>query len=62
MKETSPQRVGVDYDAGEFVIFDKTINNKYHGHVRAWKDLHPDMQRALIKSKIVDNKGKILTN
>jgi RHS repeat-associated protein len=61
VKDTSPRRVGIDYDAGEFVVFDKTIGNKYHGHVRSWKDLHPDMQKALIKSKMVDNKGKILT-
>jgi hypothetical protein len=61
VKDTSPRRIGIDYETGEFVVFDKTKDNIYHGHVRAWKDLHPDMQKALIKSKIADSKGKILT-
>ncbi len=60
VKPTSPRRVGVDYDAGEFVVFDRTLNSTYHGHVRSWKDLHPDMQRAFIKSGQVDKHGNII--
>jgi RHS repeat-associated protein len=60
VKETSPRRVGVDYDTNEFVVFDRTQGNKYHGHVRSWSDLHPDMQKALIKSGMADKKGNII--
>ncbi len=61
VKPTSPRRVGIDYKTKEFVIFDKTIDTTYHGHVRAWKDLHPDMQKALQKAGLADRKGKIFT-
>ena len=60
VKETSPRRVGIDYKKKEFVVFDRTQGDKYHGHVRAWKDLHTDMQNALKKAGMVDNKGNIL--
>ena len=60
VKPTSPRRVGIDYDAGDFVVFDRTINSTYHGHVRPWKDLHPDMQKALIRSGMVDKRGNIV--
>lgn len=62
IKETSPRRIGIDYSTSDFVIFDQTIGNKYHGHVRSWKDLHIDMQNALKKAGMVDNNGKILTS
>lgn len=62
VKPTSPRRVGIDYSTGEFVVFDKTINNIYHGHVREWSDLHPDMQRALQGSGMADRRGNILGN
>ena len=61
IKETSPRRIGIDYSTNEFVVFDKTLNNKYHGHVRSWNDLHQDMKTALQQAGMVDNKGKILT-
>lgn len=61
VKESSPRRIGIDYSAKEFVVFDKTIGVKYHGHVRVWADLHKDMQNALKKAGMVDNKGNILT-
>jgi RHS repeat-associated protein len=60
VKETSPRRVGVDYATNEYVVFDRTQGNTYHGHVRSWADLHSDMQRALIKSGMADKKGKII--
>ncbi|MEQ4616654.1 MAG: hypothetical protein ABN482_01240, partial [Corticimicrobacter sp.] len=60
VKSTSPRRVGIDYSNKEFVVFDKTIGAEYHGHVRAWKDLHPDMRNALIRSGMADSKGAIL--
>lgn len=60
VKSTSPRRVGIDYETGDFVVFDNTINNVYHGHVRAWTDLRPEMQNALQKAGMVDRRGNIL--
>jgi len=60
VKPTSPRRVGVDYESKEFVVFDKTLDTTYHGHVRSWKDMHPDMQKALQQAGMADRKGNIL--
>lgn len=57
VKETSPRRVSVDPQTGEFVVFDRTLGDVYHGHVRAWKDLTSDMQNALVRGGYVDRKG-----
>ncbi|MGF6110468.1 S-type pyocin domain-containing protein [Pseudomonas frederiksbergensis] len=59
VKPTSPRRVGVDPETKEFVVFDRTGGDVYHGHVRPWDKLHQDMKNALIKAKQVDNKGNI---
>ena len=64
VKNTSTRRVGVDKENQEFVVFDKTIthnnsNEEFHGHVRSWKELHPEHQQALIGSGLVTKKGKI---
>lgn len=61
VKSTSLRRIGIDYETKEFVVFDNTQDMTYHGHVRAWDDLHPDMQRALQQAGMVDRRGKILT-
>lgn len=60
VKDTSPRRIGIDYQTGDFVVFDRTLNDIYHGHVRQWSDLHPDMQRVLRKMNMVDSRGNIL--
>ena len=60
VKPTSPRRIGVDPATEEFVVFDRTGGDVYHGHVRPWDKLHQDMKNALIKTKKVDNKGNIL--
>ncbi len=60
VKPTSPRRIGVDPDTSEFVVFDRTGGDVYHGHVRPWDKLHQDMKNALIKAKKTDNKGNIL--
>ena len=59
VKSTSPRRVGVDKLTGEYVVFDRTINNTYHGHVRTWNELHTDMKNSLINSGLVKPNGKI---
>lgn len=60
VKPTSARRIGVDQETREFVVFDRTGGDVYHGHVRPWDKLHQDMKNALIKAKKVDNKGNIL--
>ncbi len=45
---------------GEFVVLYKTQEGLYHGHVRAWKELTKDMQKALKNEKFVNHNGKIL--
>jgi len=50
----------VDPDANELVVFDRTGDEVYHGHVRPWDKLHQDMKNALIKARKVDSKGNIL--
>jgi hypothetical protein len=59
VKATSPRRIGVDPDTSEFVVFDRTGGDVYHGHVRPWEKLHQDMKNALTKAKKVDSKGNI---
>ena len=60
VKPTSPRRVGIDYEAGDFGVFDKTRDGIFHGHARSWSDLHPDMQRALQQAGMVDRRGNII--
>ncbi|MCP1518169.1 hypothetical protein J2Y74_002479 [Pseudomonas migulae] len=60
VKPTSARRIGVDPETKEFVVFDRTGGDIYHGHVRPWDKLHQDMKNALIKAKKADNKGNIL--
>jgi len=60
VKANSPRRVGIDYQTGEFVVFDQTSSGIFHGHVRGRKDLTNQMQNTLRKSGMVDRKGNIL--
>ena len=60
IKDTSDRRIAVDKNTGEFVIFDKTIDNIYHSHVRTWNELTQEMKNLLINKGFVNRKGKIL--
>lgn len=60
VKPTSERRIGIDPKTNEFVVFDHTEGDDYHGHVRAWNKLHQDMKNVLIKAKKADTKGNIL--
>lgn len=51
VKPTSERRIGIDPKTNEFVVFDHTGGDDYHGHVRAWNKLHQDMKNVLIKAK-----------
>ncbi len=60
IKDTSPRRVGIDYDTGEFVIFDSHAPGKYHGHIREWDQLEQSQKNTLIQAGMADRRGKIL--
>ena len=60
VKSTSPRRVGVDVEAGEFVVFDQTSSGIFHGHVRPWTELTSQMQNVLVSSGHATRKGRIL--
>jgi len=57
IKDTSPGRIGISDDP--FVILSKTRDKVYHGHVREWKDLEPEMRNAVKDAGWVTSKGKI---
>jgi hypothetical protein len=59
IKGTSPRRVGIDYETGDFVVFDQTSEGVFHGHVRAWGDLPPGAQQALRDAGMATRNGKI---
>ncbi|QLB42325.1 VENN motif pre-toxin domain-containing protein [Mannheimia pernigra] len=59
VKATSTRRVGVDKLTGEYVVFDQTEKNIYHGHVRNWNELTTEMKNALKEAGLVNDKGKI---
>ncbi len=56
---TTARRVGVDPTTGEYVVFDRTGPNQWHGHVRSWEKLSNRMKSALRKANLVTKKGKI---
>jgi RHS repeat-associated protein len=58
VKSTSPTRVGIDYEAGGFAVFNGS-NGVFHGHVRTWAELDPAMRSALYKAGMVTKRGKI---
>lgn len=72
VKDTSPRRVGVDKANNQYVVLDRTrevpcgcgngsgVNSLFHGHVRSWDDLHPDMQGALQRANMADRRGRML--
>jgi len=60
VKPTSPRRIGIDYDTGAFNVFDQTSPGVFHGHVRTFEQLTPEMQRTLIDAGMVTRKGKII--
>ncbi len=55
----TPRRIGIDYETGEFVVFHRTREGVYHGHVRTWGELTPQMQATLRRGGLVDKRGRI---
>jgi hypothetical protein len=60
IKDSSPRRVGIDYETSEFAIFDEHTPGNYHGHVRTWDELEQQHQNALVRAGMTDRKGRIL--
>jgi len=62
VKPTSARRVGVDPANQEIVVFDETYLGQqvFHGHVRSWSELRPEMQAALRRAGLVDARGRII--
>ena len=54
-----PHRIAVYQD--QFVVLFQTLPGLYHGHVRSWNELEPNMQKALRKKNLVRKNGKIKT-
>lgn len=46
--------------AGDFVVFDRTSEGVFHGHVRPWNELTPQKQNTLRRSGMADRRGRIL--
>jgi hypothetical protein len=50
---------------GEIVVFNKTVDGWYHGHVRTWSQLKAEgkagqcIRNVLIKNGLVNSVGKI---
>lgn len=42
---------------GEILVFDRTSDGIFHGHVRSFKDLTSQQQNVLRRSGLVDKKG-----
>ena len=40
----------------------KVVGGEYHGHVRLWGDLEPDMRAALKPIVVVDKRGRMTIN
>jgi hypothetical protein len=61
IKDTSSRRIGVDKVNDEIVVLDETHPGQavFHGHVRDWSQLRPEMKTALQRANLVDRKGRI---
>lgn len=55
---TTSRRIGISN--GEIVVLNRTREGVWHGHVRSWGELTPEMKRTLIKAGWVNKKGKII--
>jgi hypothetical protein len=60
IKPTSSRRVGVDWANQEIVVLDEHLSGRFHGHVRSWDELTPQMQNALVSGGLTNRQGKIL--
>ena len=68
VKQTSPARVGVDYDDCSYVVlrfhdvgeFRDALNFEiFHGYVVDWRELEQDQKNVLMRWGMADLKGRI---
>ena len=59
IKSASSRRIGIDPETHEYVVFDQTRGNEYHGHSRTWDQLTQEMKQVFIDSGLVTKKGKL---
>ena len=68
VKQTSPARVGVDYDDHVYVVlrfhgfgeFHDALNFEiFHGYVVDWRELEQDQKNVLMRWGMADLKGRI---
>ena len=68
VKPTSPVRMGVDYELGEFIVLRSDVlpvlpmpnGQTFHGYVTPWKKLTQEMKNALLRTGMADRRGRIL--
>ncbi len=62
VKPTPTHRVDVDPANQEIVVFDETYPGQqaFHGHVRSWSELRPEVQAALRRAGLFDARGRII--
>ena len=58
IKISSLEQLDSVYD-GEIVVFQQTTPGVFHGYVVPWDKLSDDIKNALIRSGLVNRKGKI---
>ena len=59
MVEPSPKRrIGIE--DGQFVVFQKTMEGIYHGHLREFSELEKPMRDALENAGLINKLGKII--
>lgn len=44
----------------EFVVLNEHVSGKFHGHVRTWKELNPQMQEKFVQLGLTNLSGKVL--
>ncbi|WP_051965318.1 hypothetical protein [Rickettsia tamurae] len=49
--------IAVDIKNDQFVIFDNTSGNVYHGHIRTYKEIE---RNAVLKNNLIKTNGKII--
>ena len=58
-KSNKPDRVAIDPETGEFIIFRQHDPGIYHGYAVTWKQLNQEQKNALIETGQVTLSGKI---
>jgi hypothetical protein len=62
ISENTTRRVGIDYSADRFLVFDETYPGEgvFHGHYRDWSELTQQMQSVLRRAGMSSGRGAVL--